>query len=155
LGASAARESAAAVGDGTLVGRVYRTASLFFLIALLLSLGTLDARLIVGMGAGFALAMGVLWSWQWIVRRGLRPQASGAPPSGRWILGVGLVKLPVVGVLILALIGTGLVHAGWFALGFAIPQVAAVAVLAGRRLGRLNGTDSGRGTGERHVVASR
>lgn len=138
-------EARAEVGHA--MRRVYRNACLLYLVALLLVLGTLDLRWILGVTAGWLLALGVLRGWQWALPVGLRVAAGG---RGSAVALFGLLKLPLVGLLIYGLVGTGWVHAGAFALGFALPQLAGVAVLVGaRRRGQRQGTETAHGIASR------
>jgi hypothetical protein len=142
--------TAAMFTEGTL-RRTYRASALVFLGALLLSLGAMSARLSLGIAAGYAVAVLVLLSWQFIVKNALAPSGEVPSPDGRGgeispaagprpapqrglAVGLGLAKLPILGAVVYALIGRGLVSPEGFAAGFVIPQVT-LALMAVGRLG--------------------
>lgn len=144
--------------------RTYRASFIVFLAALLVSLGYRSAFVSLGLLAGWALAILVLLSWQFIVKNAFGPQAPGprgnspeaAAPAGEnspesapqaanpgnrkaLAVGLGLAKLPILGAVVYALIGRGLVSAEAFAIGFVIPQLTIALLAVGRKedLGRV------------------
>lgn len=110
--------------------RVYRNILLLYLVALLVSLGFVSARISIGLTAGTALGVAILASWQWTVARSFGPGKGSRFGPGALML----VKLPLVGAAIYFLLARDLVSPGAFALGFLIPQASIGLLALGQRL---------------------
>jgi hypothetical protein len=140
----------ARIGEATL-RRTYRASVLVFATALLVSLGMRSAFVSLGVAAGYAIAILILLSWQFIVRHALagpprgespaRPgessaaaQSAGPQPAGRkgLAIGLGLAKFPILLAVTCVLIGRGLVSPEAFVAGFLIPQLTLVLLAVGR-----------------------
>lgn len=122
---------AAANRQHNLLTRAYRVAVLFWLVAMLVVLGSLNAALIGGLVAGFGVAMALLASWHYAVTVLMKPR--GKQPAG--LLVVGLIKLPVFGLLIYGLLTYSWCSPLGFVGGFSIVQLALLTVVVGSRLG--------------------
>ncbi|GIW71957.1 MAG: hypothetical protein KatS3mg102_1499 [Planctomycetota bacterium] len=142
------------------VDRAMGRAVLLWLVALLLLLGTLDLGAILGLSAGFGLALALLAGWRYLVPRALRPPAGPGErgPRPALLLVLVLLKLPLAALAALVLLGSGLFAPGWFAAGLALPQLALALMALGRRLERAGGraavpaADSGSAVGARAIA---
>lgn len=114
---------------GVTLARAYRAATAIFLAALLVSLGFDSIKVSLGVAAGFALGLSVLWSWQVVVLKALDPAA----PRRFVAAALALLKLPVLGAVVWLLFTHELVQPGAFAVGLAIPQVAVALLTIGAR----------------------
>ncbi|MBI5367177.1 MAG: hypothetical protein HZA54_09080 [Planctomycetes bacterium] len=117
--------------EPALLSRVYRTSLLLFCLALLVSLGWMDARLSGGLALGYGLSVASFAYWQWIVRVGFAPTAG---LRGRaWILATILFKLPVLGVILYATVSRGWVDARALCVGIVLVHLVLVLKILGRR----------------------
>jgi len=119
-----------AAASASLIRRVYRNALLLYLVALLVSLGMVSARISLGLTAGTALGVGIIASWQWAVARAFAPAKRSRMGPGVLML----LKLPIVGAAIYFLLTRDLVSPGAFAVGFLIPQASIALLALGQRM---------------------
>jgi hypothetical protein len=115
--------------DREWLGRAVRASGAIYLGVLLVALGTRSVEPSLGITLGYALAVGLIASWSFIVRAVFTPEAArdaGAAKRRTLAIALAIVKLPLLGAVVYAVVARGMVSASGFAGGFAIPQLTLV-----------------------------
>jgi len=114
---------------GIPLSKAYEASLAIYLAALLVSLGWDSFPVTLGLTIGTALAVGLLATWEFMVRRAFDP----AQPSKLPLVTFGLLKLPFAGLVVYLVVGRGWANPLAFAAGLAVPQVALVVMAIGAR----------------------
>ena len=117
--------------DEQFVTRVYRSIALVWFVAVTWALAFQRPWIALSITLGMALGTAVLFTYDWVIRKAFVP---GAAKPGRALLKLGLVKYPLIGAMLYALVRWDRINLLAFCGGIFLVHVAIFAKLAGIKL---------------------
>jgi hypothetical protein len=117
--------------DDHFIDKLYRSIVLAWVIAMVWALGLRQPWVALSITLGTALGTAVLATYHWTIRRAFVP---GARKPGRALLKMGLVKYPVIGIILYMLVRWDRINILAFCGGIVLVHAAILLKLASIRL---------------------
>lgn len=117
--------------EDKILARSYKSAVIIFLIGLIITLGTLDYKVVLGFVIGFLLGIGPFLFWNFVIKKFLKDDSKKF--RSQWALLIILLKLPILGAIIFVIIKFDLINFISFIAGMLIMQI----IIALRAIGNL------------------